>query len=315
MEIVDAHLHLWDPSVLSYPWLEGPLLRPFHLRDLAEELSGSRVRAGSFVFVQAECAPHQSIDEVDWVSSIATVQPEIRGIVAFAPLERPRATEDHLTAFAQRPLVKGVRRLLQDQSTGFSSSPDFRISARAVARAGLVFDACVRWPQIADVSALADAVPELPIVLDHVGKPPVRSRADTTAELSSWAASLLALASRPNVVCKLSGLPAEAGRNWASRDLEPFLDAALAAFGSERLLFGGDWPVSAPYVKWIETVQHWVADRLSAAEGEAVLSKNAERVYRLPRSEATVERSLSPDIPPSTSMKVPVVEPEAGPTR
>jgi L-fuconolactonase len=281
MRVVDGHLHLWDPGVLTYAWLEGSLLRPFGPDELDLALQDLPNVDVGFVFVQAECAPEQSVAEVDWVATLAPRVP-LRGIVARAPLEDPAATDEHLAAFERRPLVVGVRRLLQSEPDGFAAQPGFRHAARAVASAGLSFDACVRWSQLSDVIALADAVPELTIVLDHLGKPPVGSAdAAAPADGTPWATDLRGLARRHNVVCKLSGLPAESEGEWTSAQLRPFLDVALDAFGPHRLLFGGDWPVSGPYGRWVGTVTSWLDDRVGEHEREAVLAENAERVYRL----------------------------------
>lgn len=279
MRAVDAHLHLWNPGILEYDWLEGPLLRSFGPDELDAALSTAPAGEYGFVFVQAECAPAQSIAEVDWVTSLAS-KVGVRGIVARAPLEDPAATAAHLDAYAERPLVVGVRRLLQSEPDGFAARPGFRDAARAVASAGLTFDACIHAHQLPDVIALADAVPDLTIVLDHLGKPGV-GNADAVAPAAGtpWASALAALAERPNVVCKLSGLPAEAQGEWTAAQLRPFLDVALDAFGPERLLFGGDWPVSGPYGRWLTTVSAWAQDRLGSVD--AVMAANAERVYRL----------------------------------
>ncbi len=278
---MDAHLHLWDPGVLSYDWLPGPLIRPFGPAELEAAVGEEPDAEYEFVFVQAECAPDQSIAEVDWVVSLAP-RVRARGIVARAPLEDPAATAAHLAAFAERQLVVGVRRLLQSEPAGFSATAAFRESARAVASAGLVFDACVRWGQLPDVVALADAVPGLTIVLDHVGKPEVGEAAGTgRVARMPWAESLQELARRPNVVCKLSGLPAEATDGWTDAQVRPFLDVALDAFGPDRLLFGSDWPVSAPYRRWVQTVVTWLDEHLDESGRDAVLAANAERVYRL----------------------------------
>ncbi|MDQ7879319.1 amidohydrolase family protein [Microbacterium sp. QXD-8] len=281
MRVVDGHLHLWDPEVLTYEWLEGSLLRPFGPDELDLALQDAPDDDFGFVFVQAECAAEQSVAEVDWVAALAPRVP-LRGIVARAPLEDPAATDQHLAAYESRPLVVGVRRLLQSEPDGFSASPGFRDAARAVAAADLTFDACVRWSQLSDVVHLADAVPELTIVLDHLGKPPVGSAdAAAPADDTPWATELRRLARRHNVVCKLSGLPAESEGEWTAAQLRPFLDVALDAFGPHRLLFGGDWPVSGPYGRWVETVSSWLMDRLGEHDRAAVLAGNAERVYRL----------------------------------
>lgn len=279
MRVLDGHLHLWDPAVLDYEWLEGRLLRSFGPTELGEALAGAPEADYGFVFVQAECAPEQTLAEVDWVASLDV---PVRGIVSRAPLEDPGETAALLGELAKRPRVVGVRRLLQSEPDAFAAASGFRASARLVAEAGLTFDACVRWTQLPAVGALADAVPELTIVLDHLGKPEVGSTdAPAPADGTPWSAVLRELAQHPNVVCKLSGLPAESAGEWDAAQLRPFLDVALDAFGPDRLLFGGDWPVSAPLGRWVDAVASWLDDRVGAPGRADVLAANAERVYRL----------------------------------
>ncbi|MCP2636175.1 amidohydrolase family protein [Microbacterium sp. HD4P20] len=284
MRILDSHLHLWDPAVLTYGWLEGPLRRRFgpdELHAALGEMPEQRERA--FIFVQAECLPEQTVAEVDWVSSLA-VQAAVRGIVARAPLEQGAEAGDLLEELRANPLVVGIRRNLQDEPRSFARRDGFVEGAGCVARLGLVFDACVRPEQLVDVAALADALPELIIVLDHLGKPPVGS-AERPAypDATTWETDIRELAARPNVSCKLSGLPAESSGEWSADQLVPFLDTALEAFGPDRVMFGSDWPVSvrADYPRWSGAVMSWLSTRTTPEEADAVLWRNAERVYRL----------------------------------
>ncbi|MFT4219669.1 MAG: amidohydrolase family protein [Microbacterium sp.] len=280
MRVLDSHLHLIDPAVLSYDWLDDRLRRRFGPEELARATAAApTAERRAFVAVQAECAPEQSLAEVDWLVSVAA-DAAIVGIVARAPLERGERVTEALDELRSRPLVVGVRRLLQSEPDGFSATPEFRAGAQAVAEAGLVFDACVRDRQLPHVIALADALPELRIVLDHLGKPAVGSAERPKGPDAAWLRDVRALAERPNVACKASGLPAESAGGWAPAQLRPFLDAALDAFGADRLLFGGDWPVSEPYGTWARCVAEWTAG-LSAAEADAILWANAERVYRI----------------------------------
>lgn len=260
--------------MLRYDWLDGRLARRFGVAERrdAEAEAGAAERA--CVFVQAECVVGDSLAEVDWVSGLA---PDlgVRGIVARLAMEDRGGVQDELAALAERPLVVGVRRLIQDEAPGFASSDGFVAAARLVAQAGYTFDACVRHHQLPEVIALADAVPELRIVLDHLGKPDV-----SDAPSATWLRDLRALAERPHVTCKLSGLPAEAGDGWTPERVTPFLDAALDAFGPDRLLFGGDWPVSWPYADWEKFVRQWI-DTTAPDHADAVFWTNAERSYQL----------------------------------
>ena len=289
MRVLDSHLHLWSPDLLTYTWLEGALAATY----AADQLAAERLTHGgteAAVFVQAEPAAEQAVDEVRWVDSIAETV-GIKGIVAGARLDRGEQTEAHLTALAEHTRVVGVRHLLQSEPDGLACSADFIAGARAVSSRDWTFDACVIARQIPDVTALAAAVPELPIALDHLGKPAIGT-ADAAREPSAeWLGDLRELASSPQVFCKLSGLPAEAGGTWSEEQVTPFLDAALDSFGAERLMWGSDWPVSSvdftppdgseyrtgDRQRWLRTVVDWAAAR--GIETDAILWSNAHTFY------------------------------------
>lgn len=284
MRVLDSHLHLWDPSLLEYTWLEGPLRARFGLDEIDAAVSGLDTE---FVFVQAQCVPEQYLEEVAWVSDLAGAVC-VRGVVAGARLDGGAATRAHLDALAAFPLVVGVRHLLQGEPDGFSGSAAFRAGMDAVAERGWTFDACVRSSQLRDVIALAEAYPDLRIVLDHLGKPFVGTAAAPARPSEEWARDLTALAAHPRVHVKLSGLPAEAAGAWSPAQVEPFLDAAAEAFGPERLMIGSDWPVSAvrggeidpaALRTWVEAVRAWAESR--GHDVAAILHSNAERFYGL----------------------------------
>jgi len=274
VRILDSHLHLWDPARLCYPWLEGRLLGRFGPEQRDAALAEGPPAERAAVFVQAECLPADSLAEVDWVAGLAA-RAGVRGIVARLSMEDPDQAAHQLQELRRRPLVVGVRRLLQGEAPGFATSPSFLASARGVAAAGYAFDACVRQGQLPELCLLAEAVPDLTIVLDHLGKPDV-----TGVPSAPWRADLARLAGRPGVMCKLSGLPAEAAAGWTPAQLTPFLDAALDAFGPSRLLFGGDWPVSWPYAEWERCVVAW-AQAAAPDHIDDILWVNAERTYGL----------------------------------
>ncbi len=235
--IVDAHVHLWDPEVLDYPWLPDAL----RFAHTAFE--------GRAVVVEADAAG----DELGWLESLDGVE----AIVAHAPLEAPC----DLAALAERPLVRGVRRLLQ----GTDVFDAVRENVRALAEHDLPFDACITADQMRKLIALVGACEATTFVLDHCGKPHA---------LDPWRAQLTELAAHENVVCKLSGLTTEVA------DPRPYLEHALEAFGPDRCLFGSDWPVASlttTYEQWLEAV----SGLLGEGERQTVLAGTAERVYRL----------------------------------
>jgi L-fuconolactonase len=124
-----------------------------------------------------------------------------------------------------------------------------------------------------------DRHPEQRFVLDHIAKPAIGR------ELRHpWQTLMLALAERPNVWCKVSGMVTEADfSTWTEEQLKPYLDAVLEAFGARRLMFGSDWPVclaACSYQRWHRIVQGFVG-RLSKNEQDAIMGGNATKAYRL----------------------------------
>ena len=270
--VLDAHLHLWDPSERHHDWLEGqPALRR---RFGPSDVDAGRYELAGAVFVQADCRDDEALDEVRWVQGVA--QPLVRGIVAYAPVHRGAAAEPALDALAEEPLVVGVRRLLQGGPVEAIVEPDLVEGMRLLAERDLMFDLCVSHDQLRAVARLVEASPGTSFVLDHLGKPPVAA-----ALLDPWRDDIARLASFPNVTCKLSGLATEAAPGWTSANVRPYLEHALEVFGPTRCMLGSDWPVvtlAGTMEGWFDAVLDVVSE-LPADETSAVLLRN--RVDRL----------------------------------
>jgi L-fuconolactonase len=219
------------------------------------------------------------LHEVTWVTELAQVEPRIQGIVAFAPLEVGAAIADYLEKLKAFPLVKGVRRLIQSEAPGFARRPEFVRGVQQLAQFGFRCDICIIHPQMEDVIRLVEQCPEISFVLDHLGKPAINDQV-----LEPWATQLRALAEFPHVYCKLSGLVTEADhRHWTEADLRPYMEVALDAFGPNRLMFGGDWPVSelaTSYQRWVETAESMLST-LSEADRNRIFFENAQTYYQL----------------------------------
>lgn len=278
--IVDAHHHVWDLSVRDQDWITGeelaPLRRDFTLADLEPEARANGVCAT--VLVQTVTVPEETPEFL----ALADGSDLVAGVVGWTDLTAPDIAD---TLAALRELPGGDRLVaLRHQVQG---EPDPRWLLRAdvqrglaaVADAGLAYDLVVQPHQLPAAVHAAELLPGLTFVLDHVGKPPV-----ATGELHPWADDLRALAARPNTVCKLSGLVTEADpHDWTVKDLRPYAETALDAFGPDRLMFGSDWPVCrlvATYTEVVETALVLV-DGLADDERDAVLATTAERVYGL----------------------------------
>jgi L-fuconolactonase len=278
--IIDTHLHLWDLQRLSYPWLAGaPKLNRSFLIDDFRAACGP-VKVAKMVFVQCDCVPEQAVAEAEWVSSVAHEDGRLRGIVARASLENGEAAHEQVAKLAEMPLVKGVRRLIQGEADPeFCLRPKFVRGVQMLHAFGLSFDLCIKHPQLTATIKLVRQCPDVQFVLDHVGKPDIRA-----ARLDPWRDEIRELAQMSNVTCKISGLATEAdAATWTTAQLKPYIEHVIECFGFDRVMFGGDWPVSTlatSYPRWVATLDE-VLRGCSASEHRRFWVENAEMIYRV----------------------------------
>jgi predicted TIM-barrel fold metal-dependent hydrolase len=284
VEIVDSHVHFWDPAELHYPWLEAvpPLDRAFGPADYAA--AAGVVPITKVVFVEANCRPEEARREVQLIERLAGAEPRIAGIVAFADLTQgsgaaDRGLEQTLDALATSPRVKGIRHNIQGQPAGFCLQPAFVRGVQAVGRRGLAFDLCATHDQLRDVADLVRQCPDTRFVLDHCGKPAIRA-----GRLDPWRADVARVAAHENVWCKLSGLLTEADPEDQRDDtLIPYAACVVECFGSERVMYGSDWPVltvAGSYCDWYGFTDRFTAG-WSATERRRFYADTAVRVYGL----------------------------------
>jgi len=274
--ILDSHVHFWDPAARRYDWLdEEPALRR---RFGPEDYDAGRHHVAGLIFVQADCCDEEALDEARWVAELATQDPRVSGIVAYAPLHLGARAGSALAALTEQPGLVGIRRLLQDEPESLLRDPVLAEGLQLLAEYGFPFDLCIRCDQLRAASSLVTACPGVTFVLDHLGKPQVGGD-----EFHQWQGDLVKLAARGNVVCKLSGLATEAGSRWLASDARPHLQHALEVFGPDRCMIGSDWPVSTLATTtdaWFDLVLDTLAE-LSPGERDAVLHGTASSVYRV----------------------------------
>jgi len=277
---IDTHVHCWDRTQVPYPWLDGfPSIGGRHTPAELRAEVGTRFPA-KLVVVEGDCDRARSFDEVAAIEALAAADPAISGIVAFAPMDRGAETIAALDRLRARPLVRGVRHLIQGEADPhFCRRPEFIAGVRAAGERGLSFDICVKHHQLASVVDLVCECPGTQFILDHAGKPDIRGQ-----KLEPWRELITKLAWLPHVACKLSGLVTEADpAAWTIEDLRPYVDHLLARFGAHRLIFGSDWPVvklASSYQRWLDTALT-LLEPLDAEDRDAILSANAQRIYRL----------------------------------
>jgi len=279
-KIVDSHVHFWDDNKARIDWVSDlPILnKAFHPANLFEE-AGDEILIEKLVFVQADVRPEDSLKEVQWVTQLAVENPQIQGIVAYAPLENPQAAKQTLDALRDYPLVKGVRRLLQSEEAGFAKQASFIQGVELLSDYSYSFDICIYHHQLPDVLYLVQQCPQINFVLDHIGKPGIKQ-----GLIEPWKAHITELSQYRNVWCKLSGIVTEANRqDWRLDDLEPYISHIIDAFGADRLMYGGDWPVlrlASSYGHWLQTLQSLVSD-LDQKDQHQIFYDNAVMFYSM----------------------------------
>lgn len=276
MPRIDAHLHLWDLSVSDYAWLgprHGAIFSTFTADEARAELDTAGI--GSVVLVQAE----DSLRDTEFLLDTAARNQWVAGVVGWVPLDDAAAAERELDRWQKSPVFRGVRHLVHnDPRDGFLALDSVRRSLALAAARGLTFDVSDAWPRhLSDVQSLAAALPDLTIVVDHLGKPPIGG-----ADYPEWRNALTRVADHQNTVAKFSGLRV-AGTAFSVETIRPTWETALDIFGPGRLMYGGDWPMSVPFGGYQPTwqVMSDLIGELSLDEQATVLSGTAASTYRL----------------------------------
>jgi len=271
--MIDAHQHFWRLDRGDYGWLT-PALAPIYRDFGPDELAPVIARHGIERTILVQAAPTAA--ETEYLLAIAGTIRFVAGVVGWVDFDAPDAP-DRVARLAASPRLVGLRPMVQDIADDdwlarASHAPVFE----AMIAHRLVFDALVLPRHLPRLARVLERHPALRIVVDHGAKPGIRSR-----EIDAWRAEMTAIASHPLAHCKLSGLVTEAPAGAGLDALAPYIEALLALFGPDRLLWGSDWPV----VELAGGFDRWRAVTLAALAGLApearaeVLGGAAERVY------------------------------------
>jgi L-fuconolactonase len=282
---IDAHQHFWDVTRFEYPWMppadSGPaattLRRNYLPNDLAPVLEQHHFDGS--VAVQAAI----DMGETWWLLDLAAEVQTIRGVVGWVDLT-VRGLGPVLDRCQKHPKFKSVRHIVHDEpDPRWLLREDVLGGLRELARRNIPYDLLLRPPHLPLLPVLADRVPGLSMVIDHVAKPLIASHA-----MEPWARDMEMAARIPGMHCKVSGMITEAvtgtERNaWSADDLRPYVQHVLQLFGPDRLMFGSDWPVCLLAGSWKQVLAAFTqaCGALPNAEREKILGETARRFYRL----------------------------------
>ena len=282
LPVIDTHQHLWDPARQPLPWLKpgDPLHARFGPAEYADATRGLNVVKA--VYMEVGLDAHQLRAEAEYAVGLCEAgnTPTCAAVIS----GRPEADDfpAYITPYKGHKYVKGIRRLLRagDTPPGFGLGPKFVKGVQLLGDLGLSFDLCARPTDLPDMARLVDQCPGTRFVLDHCGDPNVRF---TPAQWDQWRKDMGELAKRPNVIGKVSGVAVngtEKGK-WTADDLAPAVNGTIGAFGWDRVVFGGDWPVctrAGSYRDWLTALKQIIADK-PEADQRKLLHDNAAKFY------------------------------------
>ncbi|RNL75250.1 amidohydrolase [Sinomicrobium pectinilyticum] len=270
---IDAHQHFWQYDPEKDAWIDETMQtirRDFMPSDLQTVLENNGM--DGCVAVQAS----QSEEETLFLLECARQNPFIKAVVGWADLQAENIKEV-LARFSEDPGFRGVRHVVQGEPDDFMFRPAFRRGIAELEPQGLTYDILVYARQLPAAIDLVREFPAQRFVLDHIAKPVISAGPD-----KEWTENMRLLAQCDNVYCKLSGMVTET-RNWKWQqdDFTPFLEIVTETFGTDRLMYGSDWPVcllAAEYEKVLKIVR----DFYSESELPKVMGQNAIRFYGIP---------------------------------
>jgi predicted TIM-barrel fold metal-dependent hydrolase len=291
VQVVDPHVHLWDPGQVRLPWLSPAsvaysgdnrlLPRVFTSRELREGAGDIEV----LKVVNVEANPEDPVAEARWLQSLADTTGYPQGIVALVDLSRPDAPET-LAKLAESRNLRGIRQILNVHSNPlydyvsrhYMQESEWRANLRLLAKYRLSFDLQIYPSQVPLAVEVIRDHPEIAFVLNHAGMWVDR----TLSGWREWRNGLRLLAALPNVSVKISGLVMFDHR-WTLESLRPCVLDAIDAFGVERACFASNFPIDGLHASYAELWHAYagIVAGTSPQERRALFVTNAERIYRV----------------------------------
>jgi len=267
--VIDTHQHLWDLEKFPLRWVRPPLDRNYLMEDYLEAVAGKNVVKA--IYMEVAVAPEQREEEANWALGLCEDHdnPTVAAVIAKDPFDENFAT--YMESFDENPNLKGIRHFFKNESEIL----DKKVieSLTLLGDMGFSFDLGMRPRWLATTARLIDACPGTPFVLNHCGAadpvaffPEGKERPRKPEhDRDKWIRDIEAIAQRPNVICKISGIAAHVPDfPLTAADLAPIINHCLDQFGPDRVIFAGDWPVvlrNMPLGRWIDTLMEVVAER------------------------------------------------------
>ncbi len=272
---IDSHQHFWHYDPVRDTWIEETMqqiARDFLPKDLEPLLQKNKI--DGCIAVQAD----QSETETQFLLDLAQKHSFIKGVVGWVDLFDKNLPE-RLAHFSENKLFKGVRHIVQSEGDGFMLQESFLKGIGLLKDFDLTYDILIYPHQLKEAVQMVRFFPEQKFVLDHIAKPFIKDK-----KIEPWSDHIRQLAAYQNVYCKMSGMITEADwHHWLLSDFDAYLSVVTEAFGTERLIFGSDWPVcllAGSYGHVLQIVKEYI-QRLSPVDQKKIMGENAVKFYKL----------------------------------
>ena len=272
---IDSHQHFWKFNPVRHAWIDSSMqniAKDFLPEDLKPLLETNLM--DGCIAVQAD----QSETETEFLLRLAEENSFIKGVVGWVDLSAEDLSQ-RLEVFSKNTLFKGVRHVLQAEKEGFMLQDPFLRGISELKNFSLTYDILIYPNQLEEARLLIEKNPDQPFVLDHLAKPYIKQQ-----KIKNWASDIKELAKYKNVYCKLSGMVTEADWNhWQFENFKKYLSMAFDTFGSDRLMFGSDWPVcllAGSYEHVVKIIDLFI-ENLEQEEKNNIMGRNACNFYNL----------------------------------
>ncbi len=272
---IDAHNHFWNYDAVKHSWIDSKMAaiqQSFLPEEFGKILNENGI--DGCVAVQVE----QNLEENNYLLALADKNPFIKAVVGWVDLTA-NDLDEQLQQLSHHNKLKGFRHIAQAEANDFLATPAIINGVSKLAAHNFTYDILVYPQQLAAATKLVKACPNQKFVLDHLAKPYIK-----TGEIQQWKNDITELAKLENVSCKISGMVTEADwKNWKAQDFYSYLDIAFEAFGTNRLLYGSDWPVcllAADYQN-VKNILETYTNTLSSTEKTKIWGQNAINFYNI----------------------------------
>lgn len=273
--MIDAHVHFWNYHKVRDAWITDEmklLQRDFLPTDLTNEIKENNVEG--IVAVQADPSENETL----FLLNLAEKNPVIKGVVGWIDLQN-KHVEKKLLYYSNVPIIKGFRHIVQSEPKGFLLNEKFLNGIQYLNNFQFTYDILIYENQLQEAIEFVNKFPSQKFIIDHCAKPSIKNKS-----IHQWKQLMKVIAQNENVFCKISGLITEATWNqWNDEAFYPYLDAVFDFFGTDRILFGSDWPVmllSGNYLKWKKLVEQYM-EPFSTEQKQKVFRENAIAFYNL----------------------------------